>query len=160
MVNVLIPFFFQIVTLFLCPLNIPIRTAVIISCGGNGTGKLRHIANQSFLMNQIIVITAREFSLQQAPICLVTTMIYGKCHGIILFCRFKIRAVLGICGKLHDIRKKLPVAPFRIVFDNPVKYTRKTGNHRFIGHTLGTCIDSRKYTIQILAPAFFIRAIP
>ena len=155
-----IPLFLQIVTLILCQFDIPICTSVIIPCGGDGTGELRHIANQRFLMNQIVIIAAGELRLQQAPIRLVAEMVNGQCHRIILFCRFKSRTVFGICGKLHGVRKQFLVAFLRIVLDNSVKYTGKAGNRCFLGHTFGTLVDCGKHRIQIFAPRIFIRAIP
>ena len=160
MVRIFIFLFLYIIALFLCQFDIPICTSVIVSRCGNGAGKLRHIANQRFLMNQIVIITAGELCLQQPPIRLVAEMVNGQCHGVIFFRRFKIRAVFGICGKLHGVGKQFLVAVLRIVFDNSVKYTGKASNRRFIGHPLGALTDSRKHKAQILTPIFFIRAIP
>ena len=111
-------------------------------------------------MNQIIVIATGKFRLQQAPICLVAEMVNGQRHRVILFCRFKSRAVFGICGKLHGVGKQFLVAVLRIVFDDAVKYIGKAGNRRFIGYTFGALVDRGKHRIQIFAPRIFIGAVP
>ena len=111
-------------------------------------------------MNQIIVIAAGKFRLQQAPICLVAKMVNGQRHRVILFCRFKSRAVLGIGCKLHGVGKQFLIAILRIVFDDAVKHIGKAGNRRFIGYTLGALVDCGKHRIQIFAPRIFIGAVP